>query len=391
MIPVKAALRITEVDPRILLHGLAGSMNEPLLPSSPAVPSLAFDACRSGCLANATSLNVPVKMWRAARSEARVTVLGTSVTSGCGACSAWNVTSTQQRVVSADPRCVGLPILRCAYPVSWAAQFSQHLTRHVQLPVRMSIVGKNAVGPSFFMKCTSSIVPRDANIVLLDVSTNLWGGPTIASDLLRSVQRAAPNAAVAFVAWPRHESLASVLRGTDSALRQVMAAGGGSKLSFSGVSGLADVLDMGRVLQAVAGGTASRFYADKIHPNSLGHRLMAEAAARFVASRLAPGCVQSDGSDTLSGETYGQCHAKGAHDQSAAFAAVGDGRRGAAAAPTVALRPAAMIEDGQWSGERWRRGDPWERCINRADRARGGLGTRALASRQTRAHGRLQA
>ena len=67
-------------------------------------------------------------------------------------------------------------------------------------PVHVSISYKNAVAASFYAFCTSAYVPADATVVLVEVTTNVWGSDV--GQLVDTIRQAAPRAAVAFVLWP---------------------------------------------------------------------------------------------------------------------------------------------------------------------------------------------
>lgn len=126
-----------------------------------------------------------------------VAVLGMSTTSGCGAKS---------------------PEISCDPDESWARRMHDGLARVLHtMPSRPRLQShisfKNAVSPMFYASCTSEYVPPETDIVLLEVVQNIafdsalpsiWDG---VRTLLHSVRRAAPRAAVAFVALPQPNQL----------------------------------------------------------------------------------------------------------------------------------------------------------------------------------------
>ena len=148
-------------------------------------------------LRNATSLGLSDDAWPAAGVPLRIVVLGTSPTSGCNACHLTLPNATR------DARCVR-GAKHCDPHVGWGGQLRERLAAWlpVGVPVEVTVHGKSAVSASYHAKCTSTRVPAGPGvIVLVEVATNLWGGPTVAKGLVAAIRRASPRAAITFVAW----------------------------------------------------------------------------------------------------------------------------------------------------------------------------------------------
>lgn len=127
-------------------------------------------------------------------------VLGSSVTAGYG--SAEDVAQGEMYGAGRQHnRSVGLSQL-CEPMRSWGRHLRDFLVRQLgyNMAPEVEINPKNAVSPGWFARCTTSRVPHDTNIVLLEVLTNLRGSKLAL--LVQAVRRAAPNATVAFLMWP---------------------------------------------------------------------------------------------------------------------------------------------------------------------------------------------
>ena len=218
-----------------------------------------------------------------------VTVLGASVSNGCGACDYATLAANPlygdpSRIQAArNASCRMLPPMTCAMDLSWAHMMRDQLSHALQpLRVKVSVTAKNAVGPAYFLECTQSKVPADTHIILAELATNAWGGAAEASAMLARVHLAAPRAVVAFVTWMERR-----LCGSHDPSPMAAAAAKASAESP------ADVLHVHSALSellAPAGASCALLYAqhnrDAVHPNALGHRLLGAASAAFVLNQM---------------------------------------------------------------------------------------------------------
>ena len=243
-------------------------------------------------LTDAVSFGLPDAVWPQALGfrtspPLQIVVLGASPTAGCNACDTAGYNATQ------DPRCPNLK--HCNPAIGWAGQLKERLAALLPTGAQLDEVavhGKNAVGPSFFSKCTSKFVPAGKVIVLIELATNLWAWGSDFRPLLDAVYRASPTAAVAFVSWVSRKDFQRAAAAGHHTPKALYEAGPGSRR--------ADMLHVSvplyRVLQQPPfNGTLRTIYSDSVHPTALGHALLAELAARFVANRIAPNCVHVDG------------------------------------------------------------------------------------------------
>ena len=323
-------------------------------------------------LRNAVSLGLPGDVWP--RGPLRIFVLGTSPTSGCNAChhtlpnatrDARCMKSTPKIRRAANDTAHGTPLdhRHCDPHVAWGGQLRERLAAWLPAgsPVEVTVHGKSAVGAGYHSKCTSTRVSAGPGvIVLVEVATNLWGGGAgTMKSLIAAIRRASPSAAIVFVAWVDSRSFKAAAAGE---LRP-------SALYEAGpVARLADMLrvsvPMGRALkQPPLLGLGKGVYSDAVHPNALGHALLAEVTARFVASRVAPQCVDSDGTPTAAagcgGGDGGSEGGGGAEGQEPQAATRARSRAGAAGAAERGATPPSQGPAGA--------GGYWESCYASAD------------------------
>lgn len=204
----------------------------------------------------------------------RVVILGLSPTSGCGACGGFNSLEAHlNRLVNSSERgdACHKEKVTCVLSHSWGRQFHEELSRRGQL-VDTDIWFKNAVSPDFFAHCTRHYIPEDADIVILEIATNLWGSP---SDLIRRIRSLAPRADLVIALWPTQDRAAA---------HQALVL-----LNSLAVAHGVEVLRVDRMLEDMPL-PSFRYYnhagKDKVHPNALGHALLANATAHYVAERL---------------------------------------------------------------------------------------------------------
>ena len=156
----------------------------------------------------------------AAAGVLRVSVIGTSVSNGCGACdydptdTFYGESSTASEFGCSENR-------YCSKELSWLRVMQAHVEQtNLSRRVHMHVAAKNAVGPDFFLACTQSKIPRDSHVVLIDVATNLFAGSV--SSLITHVHAAAPSAAIAFIDWTSRISCEAA--GRDTSEREILEA-----------------------------------------------------------------------------------------------------------------------------------------------------------------------
>ena len=202
-------------------------------------------------------------------SALHVAVLGCSTTVGCG---------------SADPSSL------CDASRAWPRLFHDALRSQMQrdgwsIGVQTNVHAKNAVDPTYFAQCTTSFVGEDTHVVLVEFFSNLFGlfkqgNHTGLDATIEAIRESAPNAAVIFVVW-----LKETTGRTAGHLRSFIPAVAARQS--------ADVLDVPLLMTQVASkkqAPVAAWYAKgghDHHPNGAGHWLIANAAARLVARRLA--------------------------------------------------------------------------------------------------------
>ena len=140
-----------------------------------------------------------------------------------------------------------------------AARWAEAWPRLLEAP--STVFFKNAVEPSYFLHCSSRFANKRPHLAaVLDFGTNLWSEKAVEDLAELAVRSRALGhvSLVVLVAWPRAR----------------------------------DVLDITRVARAAAlsGSVVAspthtpELYADAVHPNSDGHRAIADAVSRAVHS-----------------------------------------------------------------------------------------------------------
>ena len=196
----------------------------------------------------------------------QLVVLGSSPTSGCGASDkVWNGTGTRvpQRKQS-----------KCTITGSWAETMHSLVSSRVKLS-STHVWAKNAVGPLFYSRCLGRRVPSNSTVVIFEITApNLWGvSSSELVTLVHAVRKHAP-ALVAFLMWPMQ----------GRAIREL-----DTTVNAAAVEGQFDVLRALPLMQA-SGWSMPSFYAmggaDTVHPNQLGHALIASLAAQWLLGRV---------------------------------------------------------------------------------------------------------
>ena len=215
-------------------------------------------------LNSAVSPHVRHRTWCAVRAQKtiHVTVMGASVTVGCGA---------------------EHPSIRCHLRWSWSRHLRDRLSAMLSraghpAKVEVHVYGKNAVESTFFSQCTKTRFQLSANtsVVLVELEAAYQAGGAHAMQSLRTllsrVRRGAPHAALGFIAWPSQHGSPATL---EAALKNA-----------SGMHGeLYDVALATPLLQA-ASSPGKAYYGDAVHPNLAGHTLLGTAAAYMVSKGI---------------------------------------------------------------------------------------------------------
>ena len=227
-----------------------------------------------------------------ARGRLVVSIIGSSVTAGCGANEPWEMWRSNGSQLLGYHSAMST----CNLASSWGRRFHEELLQllHHWLPhghhgqrrhaLQTTIQYKNAVDVGYFAHCTSGHVSADSHVVLIEAAHNLWGGNV--SEVVQAVRSVAPAAAVAFVNWafkspPQIEEtaraeLADVVR-AEVVINRVRK----FRLTPACVAGC-----------GVTAGLFARFGRDGVHPTTKGHALLGALAARHVAKRiLTTGCA----------------------------------------------------------------------------------------------------
>ena len=268
------------------------------VPEAAAKKAQAFlgDWLTPALLDSAVSQHVRHRTWCAVRAQKtiHVTVMGASVTVGCGA---------------------EHPSIRCHTRWSWSRHLRDRLSAmlgHAGHPanVQVHVYGKNAVESTFFSQCTKTRFQLSANtsVVLVELEAAYQAGGAHAIQSLRTllsrVRRGAPHAALGFIAWPSMYGSAAAL---ENALKNA-----------SGMHGeLYDVALATPLLQASTSG-AKYYYSDAVHPNLAGHTLLGTAAAYMISKGILD--MRCDAAGHSSTQHRAHAHAAAEMSTSAAVA-----------------------------------------------------------------------
>ena len=242
-------------------------------------PSTAIDVTNFTQWFNDTHLNAalsshtPRHIWCRAKSTdvLHVTVIGVSVTAGCGA--GWELGNRA----------------RCLVQNGWVrrtADAYQRLGAALGLAQRVewSIWPKNAAPLRFWMQCTADAFQLSpaTGVVFVEieptVSTSDWHQVL---ELVQHLRISAPNAAIGFIMWPTKGQFHND-NGLEEMVRKAAATSG------------FDVAHASVLLnEAVRHGVmVKRYYADSVHPNGGGHELLAALAAAWLARQMSSSASQ---------------------------------------------------------------------------------------------------
>lgn len=140
-----------------------------------------------------------------------------------------------------------------------AARWADAWPRLLEEP--STVFFKNAVEPSYFLHCSSRFAKKRPHVAaVLDFGTNLWSEKAVAdlAELAVRSRALANTSLTVLVAWPRARNVLDTTRIARAA-------------ALSG--------------SVVASPTHTpELYADAVHPNSAGHRAIADAVSRAVHS-----------------------------------------------------------------------------------------------------------
>lgn len=222
---------------------------------------------------------------RGSNGTLHVVVLGTSVTTGCGA--------------------LGQHSARCVYGGSWGHQFASRLGDRLRTSghgnaaqrIEVDIWGRNAVGMSYFGHCPSRFgIRATTDVVLLELeppmgfesSPDISTAATEVSGLVRSLRRLAPDALYCFVGWA---ALGLNGNGVDApgALAKVSdrEAAMAALLQAQSIESVFATPALDATATATLGnGSWHSWFNDRVHPNPSGHALLAEMTVDLVHHRL---------------------------------------------------------------------------------------------------------
>lgn len=260
----------------------------PLPQEQMAVPGARSPKLQRKILDEAATKHVPAHAWAkvarlAHRRRAKLVVLGCSTTSGCGAAEPWQLVKLHD-----NERAQGmsynksLDVRLCNPALGWARRLDDALAQLQEwhgLAFDVSVVYKNAVRADFFAHCTSNYVPPDADIVLLEVSSNLWGIP--ADGVLRAVRTAAPRAIIIFVNWAGTSVITGGRVSDYERISAAAAAGGADIIHVDEVTAF-----LSKKLRIYRREVFAQSGLDHAHPSPFGHALLGAVVARFIARRL---------------------------------------------------------------------------------------------------------
>ena len=261
----------------------------PLPQEQMAIPGARSPKLQRTVLDEAATKHVPAHAWAkvarlAHRRRAKLVVVGCSTTSGCGAAEPWQLAKLHD-----NEKAHGMSynksfdVRLCNPALGWARRLDDALAQLHEwhgLAFDVSVVYKNAVRADFFAHCTSNYVPPDADIVLLEVSSNLWGLP--ADGVLWAVRTAAPKSIIVFVNWAASTVLTGGLVSDYERISAAARAGGADIIHVDEVAAFLSkkpIRIFRRELFAQSG-------LDSAHPSPFGHALLGAVAARFIARRL---------------------------------------------------------------------------------------------------------
>lgn len=279
------ARRVTEINE----IGGRGMMSLPPLPNDERkLPPAWLSAIRAALRTRASSVQ---QQWRRVadavgrRGSLRVAVIGVSSSAGCGSGEAWELASlnSSRRVIvrgcSLDRSWIRrladeLVALRCRLAQNHTSELSCLEGLRVTKTPEVAVSHKNAVGVGYFTTCTHTHLPSaGADVILLEVATNVWGGDP--SALVRAVRMVAPDAAVAFVKW---------IRRNQALPREVSEAATAEEADIVPVNEAVAQLHLSGLLNHSY--TYAQRGLDDVHPSAVGHALIGAITARFVISRL---------------------------------------------------------------------------------------------------------
>ena len=237
---------------------------------------------------NATQLSAPASSWRRLaqrvmqRRSLRVSVLGSSITAGCGA---------------ADPSYF------CDPQRAWWLQMHNALEgalgpcapqQSPNLPLDEAHIvarGKNAVAMDYFTHCTAGWIDAKADLVMLEVGLN---GVDVAASVrpaIAAVRAVAEHAIVALIVWVRWQDQppSAPINGREQALRELAHQ---ENLDVVATSQLARTLYGDLISRTWIQDRRAwflRWFArngSDPHPNVDGHALMGHHAAEYVTRQL---------------------------------------------------------------------------------------------------------
>lgn len=210
--------------------------------------------------------HTPPSHWCAVRqhSALHVTVIGVSVTAGCGAARGQ----------------------RCLPHLGWARRLADAFHSLGGRRATWSLWPKNAAPLRFWLQCTTSSFELSPNTSLILVETE----PTLTPlddrelhQLVSALRRGAPNAVIGFVMWPSQRQF-NLDRAAEQMVVRRAAADGFDAIRASTLLDAAPI----RI-----GESPRALYGDPVHPNTDGHAMLAGLVCAWLLGNLgttAPPC-----------------------------------------------------------------------------------------------------
>ena len=261
-----------------MAHGTAGSLR--LWGTPLTLPPPTYIDALTRAIYNRAIVPAPLRacLQTGGSGALEISVLGASVSAGCGAAS---------------------PSAVCAPANSHSHHLYERLRRFMNgsRPVHVSIWAKNAVQLNYFTMCpgrfqlspTTTIVLIEAEPAMafhLRGETYSRGQAKQLSNLVQDLRRVAPHAAFGFLGWSIFaNNLTNVVRAEAAFAQYVQQLDPTIELAFASSLLTEQAAAHASSFQSAVSDVHS-FYADGVHPSRVGHALLGALGARLVADAL---------------------------------------------------------------------------------------------------------
>ena len=312
----------------LIMQSVNGSLNAVPFADMPSRDACARPIFAADTLDRASFLSAEPRAaaaWRAVQTDSAaagvliIAALGISTTAGCGS------KSTPGRVNK---------VRRCSLACSWATQMGGEMERAGTLesamtaePRRATVHGQGKPGAllEYFVQCTSPrLLPPGVHVVLLEILAAIDPSSGTRTqplrELLEQLRHAAPRAAIVLVDWPSTRELGRSMEERVMALSHTFGADVFSTMAVARELFASETNATARSASVDSAPTWSKWMVSHLfetfgsqpnHPNSHGHSLLAQGAARLVLRRLRdtqlPGGVST--SNATSAEAAEWCSA----------------------------------------------------------------------------------